>query len=152
MSVSYPDRAPIRKAIAALLSTALSGIASVVDYLVVDPDGKSPLVYVASASTSPDEQVTPYGGVGVLEGFNVGVLVIYSQGNTWTPAMCEDKSDQLSKIIFQTIANNANHPSLWSHLFVPLESQPSNEPLGGQRYRIELIPVAALVATSNDAA
>lgn len=137
---SYPSRTPVRESIASLLSTALSGVATVENHLVADPAGRAPLVYVTSATVepSPDE---PMGASWALMGFEVGVLVAYASG-TWTARDCENLSDSICKTIYDTVRAN-NSGTGWSELFVSGRSQPSLETVGGKTYRVELIPVSA---------
>lgn len=138
---SYPNRTPVRESIAALLTTALSGVATVENYLVVDPADRAPLVYVTSANIAPDPD-EPQGGRSALAGFEVVVMVAYAQGTTWTARDCEDLSDSICKTIYDTVRGNYT-TALWSDLFVSESSRPSLETVGGTTYRVESIPVVA---------
>lgn len=141
------NRATVRKALAGLLSTELTGAGkpaqAVYDYKVGDFEGQSPVVLVTSAGSGRKHAsyTTAY-----QNEFNllVQVWVLYADpGAGWSEADAEDCIDLLEKSIAEVLAGHKSYagPPGWFSIDYNGPSQIIEGNLGGSDYLIELIPV-----------
>lgn len=145
--MSYPNRAPTRKVIASLLATALTGVANVENYLVLDPNGKAPLVCVTSAGTGPVDE--DYGDWVTDLYYEIRVMCIHSAAG-WGADESEDQADGICKIVLDTIHDNGTRQIDaggvgWSRMTTDRPTLVAIEPIGGNKYRTEIIPIAVRV-------
>lgn len=144
-------RETVRKALAALLTTALTGsgnpVQSVYDRHVSEFGGdgfESPVVLVLSGGSQRERR--GLGNQVYRSFFRLEVLVFVSDAITaesWTDADVEDRLDLIEKELANVIAENRANPGVWHDL----KHVPGNftnivpAKLGGHSYKMETISV-----------
>ncbi|MCK6629346.1 MAG: hypothetical protein L6R45_29740 [Anaerolineae bacterium] len=139
------NRATVRKALAELFTTELTGAGkpaqAVYDHKVGDFEGQSPVVLVTSAGSGRKHAgyTTAYENEFSLL---VQTWVLYADpGAGWSEADAEDCIDLLEKAIADVLAANKSYAGAWFSIDYNGPSQIIEGNLGGSDYLIELIPV-----------
>lgn len=138
------SRATVREQLAVLLTSALVGTSkpcqAVYDYQPATFSGQSPVVTVSSAGsmrtrfTMQGNRLTAY--------LYIHIFVLYADADSgWTESDAEDRLDLIEKTIEETLQTYRTHPSYWSNIAYSEPSQASSAEIGGDEYRVEVIPV-----------
>lgn len=136
------NREVVRKALAALLQTALvEDAAAVYAYQVGDFAGQSPTVVVSSGG-SERVNLTFQGSRSTFR-LNIHVFVLYATTG-WTEADAEDRLDLLEMRIHETIENYQKTAD-WESIDHAGPTQCDAVVIGGEEYRRETIPVSVEV-------
>lgn len=139
------SREPVRKALAALLQSALVGSGKpaqvVYDHLVSDLGGASPVVVVSSG---PIRRLFENFGEcdHAVMVMRVYVFVLYADGSgAWDAADAEDRADEIEALVAQTVIANRHNNEWNSAAYVDDPTDPVIVEIGGLGYRRELINV-----------
>lgn len=137
------NRGTVRKAFAALLTTALGSLAQATyNYRIGDFGTQNPVVTVSSAGIQR-KRATMQGSRATMY-LQVDVFVLYSDLGTWTEDIAEDRIDDIEAAIAGVIdANQANDN--WFALTQVDRSQRVDVEIGGVEYIREVLTVAAEV-------
>jgi acetaldehyde dehydrogenase (acetylating) len=137
------NRGTVRKAFAALLTTALGSLTQAVyDYRMGDFGTQNPVVTVSSAGIQR-QRATMHGSRATMY-LQVDVFVLYADGVTWGEDDAEDRVDDIEAAIAGVIdANQAN--ANWYALTQMDRSQRIDVEIGGVEYIREMITVAVEV-------
>lgn len=107
--MAYANRKPLRKKLASLLVTPLTGTATVKDFSPSDVKGLTPVVIVKSVGSERLKSDRYRGQSGRLF-FEIHALVNYGKTNeAWTPALAQDLLDDIEKIIADTVNDNSGN-------------------------------------------
>ncbi len=145
MSADGVNRSVGRKALASLLSAALTGAGkpaqAVYAYKVGDFKGQSPVVIVTSAGSQREKIMLSTTTRRVSVFLDVFTFVLYADPATgWTESDAEDRLDLLEKSISDVLVDNVNTAN-WNNLTVDSKSQIDSVVIGGADYARELIQV-----------
>jgi hypothetical protein len=139
--MAQPTRETARDALAALLTSSLSGVCQAVyAYQVGDFEKRSPVVVITGASAQRERE--SYGGTYWATTFRYDIhsFVLYTQGTTWTEADAEDAIDDIEQAIAGMVDSNTSG-TIWDYLSFAGETQMDSVIIGGEEYKHERIPV-----------
>lgn len=146
MASNVVDRAQIRKRLAVLLSAALVGgdklAQQVLNYKSDDFDGKSPVVVVGSRGSDRDK-MTQVSVVNTDILLYIYTFVLYTDGDTWTAALSEDRLDAIEKIITDVFVDNFYDSGNWKSIGFDQQSQVEAIVIGDELYQRETFFVKA---------
>ncbi len=137
------NRATVRKAFAALLTSALGTLAQkVYDYRVGDFGTQNPVVTVSSSGIL--RRRATFAGSRATMYLQVDVFVLYSDLGSWSEDDAEDRLDDIEAAIAGVI--DANQPNAnWLALSQAERSQRVDVEIGGVEYIREMLLVAVEV-------
>ncbi len=142
MASDVPNRKTIRKALTALLETALVGAGkpaqAIYDYKASDFEGQSPVIVVSSGPSDRTKQAQPTRANSLIL-LDIDVFTAYAEAN-WTEENSEDAQDDLEKAISDVLLDN-DTTNDWEQLQFNGASEVDFNVVGGKLYRQETIRV-----------
>ena len=134
------NRGTVRKAFAALLTTALGTLAQATyNYRIGDFGTQNPVVTVSSVGIQR-QRITMQGSRATMF-LQVDVFVLYADGASWGEDDAEDRIDDIEAAIAGVI--DANEPNAnWYALSQAERSQRMDVEIGGVEYIREVLTVA----------
>ena len=136
-------RTLIRNAMADLFQQNLTGIpaAHIFNSRLVDPKGKSPMIYVTSGGTGRPRLTT----VTSAPKYKIDVftlVILADQANPqWSEEKAENLTDSLEEQINELLDKNRSRKGLWSSIEYENDTSVERLPLGGRDYLVEVIPL-----------
>jgi hypothetical protein len=134
------NRKTVRKALAALITSGVTGLQKVYDYRVGDFGGQSPVATVSS-SGSQRERLT-FAGSKATMAFQVDVFALYSDGGSWGEDDAEDAIDDIEAAIADVVDANQVTAN-WRALSLEGRSQRIDVEIGGVEYVRESMIIVA---------
>jgi hypothetical protein len=143
MASNVINRETIRDRLATLIDNALgsggSGIVEAVyNYRTDDFDGQTPVVCVTSRG-SDRRKLTEVSTVRTDIQLYVFIFVLYTDGESWTPALAEDRLDLIEKGVQDVLVDNFHDDGYWTAIGSDLQSQVEPVPVGDELYHRETL-------------
>ena len=143
------NRKDARKALAALLETALVGVGlpaqAVYDFQVGDFGANNPVVVVTSTSADRSGKLSQSRYLTVF-GYEIHLFVLYAlEDGTWTEENAEDALDTLEMSVFEVLRANAVNRPTWEALLYTQPSEADSVIVAGLEYKHEVITVQVRV-------
>jgi len=143
MSSDILNRSAVRKALAALLATALVGsglpVQAVYAYQKGNFDDMSPVVCVVSGSSDRTKLTNVAVAVSAFT-IELHTFVLYaSDDDSWTEENSEDRIDLIEKEITDVLIDNYNNAGVWDAIVVEEPSAIMPIKIGNASYRHEVI-------------
>jgi hypothetical protein len=137
------NRSVVRKQIAALLQAALVGdgkpVVAVYDYQPATFDKQSPVVTVSSGGSV--RPILTHRGTRSTFTIYIHVFVLYADKNSgWNEQNAEDRLDLIEAEITQVLSDHKREENYWELLHREEPSTCTSVQVGGNEYRLELIP------------
>ena len=135
------NRKNVRKQLASILSTALTGSGkpaqAVYPYQVADFKGQSPVVTITSGGSLRSGLAVASSTAKYL--INIHVFVLYAtKDKKWNEAQAEDTLDDTEALITSTLdANQTN--AYWQSIIQSVPSRTTGVVIAGEEYRTEVI-------------
>jgi hypothetical protein len=137
------NRKEARKYLASLIETAMVGegkpVQAVFPYQAGDFGGQSPVVTVTSEGSSYDPLA--FHNSVPTHWLNIHTFILYSSGEEWTEADCEDALDDVELALNELIQDNNKATDVWNTIAVDERSKAGSVLIGGVEYRTNVITV-----------
>lgn len=140
------NRQAVRDSLATILGAVLVGdgklCEAIYNYRTDNFNGASPVIVVCSRGSDRDK-MTQVSVVNTDVLLYIYTFVLYTDGGTWTPALSEDRLDDIEALITDTMYANFNNPGIWVSIDFDQQSQVEPIVIGDEMYQREMFFVKA---------